>query len=162
MTGPEASGPAGLPTTELTADIARLAHRCWCRQMERGGWRYGPEFDEANRVHDALVPFESLSGRDVRSAMIGVVADELEDRLAEAIDYERGPGREMLLEEMREGLRVGCALPDASHDPGPLGTIVGWKAEAGTRELSEVRVRWDDGEVTTHHPVDRELRRVGW
>lgn len=156
MTGPQGGVPAGLPTTELTTDIARLAHRCWCRRLEQEGWRPG-EFDETCRTHDALVPFESLAARDVRSAIIGVVANEIEDRLADTIDYERGPDREMLLEEMREGLRVRSAAPP---DQAALGTIVSWETDHG--ELGPISVRWDNGELTHHHPVDRELARVDW
>jgi hypothetical protein len=130
--------------------------------MEAEGWRHGPEFDECARRHDALALFESLDRRDRRSALIGVLADELEQRLAGAIVYERGPDREMLIEEMEPGLRVGLGgARMAAEEREVLGRILDWRTGADG-ELAEIRVKWDDGEVTDHHPADRELRREGW
>ena len=43
---------------ELLADEE---HEGWCREKRLHGWRYGPERDNEQRVHPALVPYPKLS-----------------------------------------------------------------------------------------------------
>ena len=61
--------------------------------MREVGWEYGPAFDERNRLHDSLVPFESLSPRDQRQVVQAVRALDIENALARAIRHDRGPER---------------------------------------------------------------------
>lgn len=45
----------------LTEALARHAHDVWQRQRLADGWRFGPERDDARRLHPSLVPYEELS-----------------------------------------------------------------------------------------------------
>jgi RyR domain len=152
--------PANRPPA-LIDEICRVAHLCWSEKMRRDGWHGSNQFDAHDRKHDALVPFEQLSRRDRRALRIIVVAEEFERQLADAVEYERGPDRVFLVEEMAVGLRVGLAAVDTTsrHDD-VLGVIVDWQTDGDTGELDSIRVRWDDGDVTNHHPEARELRHV--
>ena len=129
--------------------------------MRRDGWHASDTFDAQKRAHDALVPFERLSRRDRRSLRIAVIAEELKLNLADVVEYERGPDRVFLVEEMSVGLRVGMAPTDEpSHRDDVPGVVVDWAVDPATRELESIQVRWDDGDVTHHHPDVRELRRL--
>jgi hypothetical protein len=37
------------------------AHRSWCREYERMGWRYGPQRDPVAKTHPDLVPYAELA-----------------------------------------------------------------------------------------------------
>lgn len=50
--------PASL--RNLTEALARHAHEVWARQRVAEGWRYGPERDDARRLHPCLVPYDEL------------------------------------------------------------------------------------------------------
>lgn len=136
---------------EAAVALARVAHELWRSKMAREGWKYGPKYDEANRLHDALVPYDELHPTDARWTRLGV-PDFAEDLLA-AVEYPRGEFREFVPEEMVVGMRV------ASDDGVSQGTVESWVATAeGCLDL--IAVRWDDGDVTQHCPAERELRRV--
>ena len=129
--------------------------------MTRQGWHAGDTFDAKCLTHDALAPFERLSRRDRQSLRVAVVAEELEQILSELVDYERGPDRLLLVEEMTQGMRVGMAPVDESSDNDDLlGTVVGWEIDPETGELESIEVRWDDGAVMRYHPEAKELRRL--
>ena len=146
----------------LLDELCRVAHLCWREKMTSEGWRVGDTFDADGLLHDALVPFVQLSRRDRRSLRIGVLAEEVEQHLADIVEYERGPVRVFLVEEMSVGLRVGLTPVDDPSDNHHLpGRIVDWEVDPDTGELEAIRVRWDDGDVTTHHPDVKELRRLG-
>lgn len=138
-----------------------MTHLCWRAKMTRQGWRAGDAFDAKCLTHDALAPFEQLSRRDRQSLRVAVMAEELEQHLSELVDYERGPDRLLLIEEMTQGMRVGFAPADEPSDHDDLlGTIVGWEVDPRTGELESIEVRWDDGSVMRYHPEARELRRL--
>lgn len=135
---------------EALNKIARLAHELWCERLRREGWRPGP-FDAAAKTHDALVPFEQLHPADARSTRAGVEALDIPALLEQAVDYPRGPDREFIPEELRQGLVV------ESSDGACRGQVESWTISAGA--LTNIRVRWSDGEVIDHFPPERELRR---
>ncbi|CAG0985581.1 hypothetical protein PHYC_02004 [Phycisphaerales bacterium] len=140
--------------TATTEGFAALAHQVWCERMQRAGWRYGPAYNETERTHDALVPFEKLPASDRRSTRAAILALEVEDLVFESIEYPRGPDREFTLSEMRVGLPVQC-------EPGPeIGKIVSWETDPGDEALRLIRVRWPDGSLSEHFPPERELRRL--
>ncbi len=45
----------------LTETLARHAHEVWQRQRLADGWTFGPERDDARRLHPSLVPYDELS-----------------------------------------------------------------------------------------------------
>ncbi len=117
--------------------------------------------DEEARVHDALVSFEDLTKRDRHVLRVAVKAEEVEQFLSGIVHYERGPERLFMIEDMREGMRVGMARSDeSSREDEILGTVTGWGVEADSGELESIAVRWDDGNVMHYHPEVRELRRL--
>lgn len=146
---------------EVLDTLTRLAHEYWRRRMGAAGWRPGRRYDEAQRTHDALVPFDELSAHDRRLARVAVRAREIEPLLEDAVDHDRGPEREFAPEEMKVGLPVAWARNLRFDDPAIAaltGEIVSWEVGADGG-LSLIRVRWADGEVSEHLPSERELRR---
>ncbi len=144
----------------VSAELAAIAHRLWCEEMTAASWRRGPAYDEAERTHDAMVPFEELSRHDRRLAIRAVEYSEIADELVRLISYPRGPDREFAVEEMRPGLQVAMVPgPDEVASEADRGLVESWELD-GEGELSLIRVRWPDGELSEHHPIARELRRV--
>lgn len=142
------------------AELAAIAHRLWCEQMAASSWRSGSIYDERNHTHDAMVPFENLNRHDRRRAIRAVEYAGVADQLVRLIDHQRGPDREFTVEEVRVGLPVeftespGTPRPDAER-----GSVESWETD-DEGDLRLIRVRWPDGELSEHHPVARELRRV--
>ncbi len=140
-------------------ELAVIAHQLWCEQMAALSWQRGPDYDECRRIHDALVPFQDLGRHDQRRAIRAVECAEIADRLARLIDHQRGPDRELTIEEMRVGFAVAIVGSPGEEPPDERGEVESWETD-DEGELRLVRVRWPDGEVSEHHPVARELRRV--
>jgi hypothetical protein len=144
-------------------ELARLAHLFWCGRMLRDGWRYADRYDAVLRTHDALQPFERLDARDKQNARSIMELEAFASRLAEALDYPRGPDRPFEADEMRIGLRVGWASyvrladRDASTQ---VGVVESWELDADTKELTLLRVRWEAGDLTEHSPDERDLIRL--
>lgn len=134
--------------------IARQAHAAWCGKMIREGWTPGEEYNEMTRTHDALIPYDQLSRRDVLSAMRAAEFDGV-DLLASIIDYRRGPDRDFVLEEMRVGLPVICV----DDDPPIRGEVTDWISDEGGQLLTII-VRWADGTVSEHPAFAGELARA--
>ena len=44
----------------LTETLARHAHEVWQQQRHADGWRFGPQRDDARRLHPSMVPYEEL------------------------------------------------------------------------------------------------------
>ena len=42
-------------------ELARLEHQRWSREREADGWTYGPQRDNARKIHPDLVPYAQLS-----------------------------------------------------------------------------------------------------
>jgi hypothetical protein len=45
---------------ELTERLSRNAHEVWAQQRMADGWRWGPQRDDARKLHPSLVPYEEL------------------------------------------------------------------------------------------------------
>lgn len=145
---------------ELESEVAAVAHRCWCDRMAAHGWRYGPRYDEGERTHDALRPFEALDRHDRRLTLAAVRSMELARLLAAAVDYPRGPDREFTVEEMRAGLPVAMIpAPGEEEAVADRGLVESWETDE-EGDLRLIRVRWPGGEVSEHHPAAREVRRL--
>ena len=144
--------------------VANAAHASWCNRMLKSGWRHGTSFDEQSKVHDALVEYNALDLRDRRAILIAIEAESFESRLADTIHYQRGPAREILLEDVRMGLRVGWnreAFDEVEEiDLDEFGVIVDWETEVDGVELRSIEVLWDSGHSSTHHPCEQELLRI--
>lgn len=148
----------------ICLNLAQAAQALWCRHMEALGWSLGPHDCNA-RTHDALVPFERLGQHDRRRLLEAIADLNLEPELLGAVDHQRGPDREFVLEEMRPGLPVAYAEGARSSDPGrdiasERGVIESWKVKDDLLEL--VKVRWADGTLAEYYPCERDLRRLGW
>ena len=72
---PQAQVTGGIDPSQLTA-LSQFEHESWLRFYRDGGWKYGPERDDARRVHNGLVLWGSLTGeckertrRNVTSAL---------------------------------------------------------------------------------------------
>ena len=160
MTHNSKDGDGFLNSPTLLEELCRVTHLCWREKKIREGWQPGT-LDERARVHDALVPFEELTKRDRHVLCVAVEADEVEKFLAGIVEYERGPERLFMIDEMHEGMRVGMSKSDEpSDDDDILGTVTGWDVDPDSGELESIDVRWDDGEVRRYHPEVRELRRL--
>ncbi len=131
--------------------------------MREVGWEYGQAYDERNRLHDALVPFESLSPRDQRQVVQAVRALDIENALARAIRHDRGPDREFDAREMRPGLPIRTASSVSGSNGGRseprTGIVESWETDRDGW-LTVIRVRWSDGSRSEHHPAERELARL--
>jgi ryanodine receptor 2 len=61
----ESDGVTIPPTIRaLIERLAKNAHDTWARQRLDAGWRWGPQRDDARRLHPCLVPYEQLSEED--------------------------------------------------------------------------------------------------
>ena len=145
-------------------ELARIAHRLWCDSMLGQGWRSGLVYDEAHRVHDAIVDFDKLTPLDRHHTLIAIESLGIERQLERAVEYPRGPAREFSAEEMRRGLPVGlaCSSDGAGGRPSgqERGLVESWEIEPATGLLKLIRVRWADGTLSEHFPSERELRRL--
>lgn len=148
-----------VPETALKK-LAEAAHELWCARMIDGGWRPGVSADRAARTHDALVPLERLAEEDRWSAVESVEALRIEERLAEAIAYPRGAERPLGVGDMAAGRRVESSCQAVEGAGPPRGRIEAWGVHPRRGRLEWVRVRWDDGTLTTHAPLELELRPV--
>jgi hypothetical protein len=45
---------------ELAEQLARNVHEVWAQARMAEGWRWGPERDDARKLHPTLVPYEQL------------------------------------------------------------------------------------------------------
>jgi hypothetical protein len=55
--------PAGEQFAFSAAELERLArceHERWMEERRRAGWTFGPERDDAHKIHDALKPYDEL------------------------------------------------------------------------------------------------------
>ena len=48
-----------IPPADVLA-MARAEHEDWCRYYREAGWRYGPARDDARKIHNGLVSWESI------------------------------------------------------------------------------------------------------
>lgn len=61
---------------ELTEKMARNVHELWAAGRMADGWRYGPQRDDALKLHPCLVPYDELpeSERDYdRQTAVGTL-----------------------------------------------------------------------------------------
>lgn len=49
---------------QLTETISRNTHETWAQKRMEEGWRYGPERNDAKKLHPNLVPYSMLSEAD--------------------------------------------------------------------------------------------------
>jgi RyR domain len=54
----------GSDLSELTEKLAENAHENWAQMRLQDGWRYGPQRDDAAKLHPNLVPYGELSEKD--------------------------------------------------------------------------------------------------
>lgn len=146
--------------TVLLERLAEAAHELWRDTMLGNGWRPADRYDEAEHLHDALVPFCELLPLDRREALLA--ARSLADQVVAEIAYQRGDDREFTVLDVVAGQPV--TLSDGGRFEGEpresLGEVISWEAEPESPFLSLIRVKWNSGDITEHAPSLRELRRV--
>lgn len=49
---------------ELTETLSRNTHEVWAQKRLEEGWRYGPQRDDAQKLHPNLVPYDLLTEED--------------------------------------------------------------------------------------------------
>jgi hypothetical protein len=59
-----AGAPAFAFTDQEIEDLAEMEHQRWMRERLDQGWTYGPERDNARKVHPLLVPWDDLGEED--------------------------------------------------------------------------------------------------
>lgn len=146
--------PTGMPPADFLHKLADAAHEAWRQRMLADGWTHGSVYNAEAHIHDALVPFLALDEDDRDTALLNAEGLELEERLAKAVDYPRGPDRPFTRREMKNGL----AVEDVAD--GTRGQIISWTTHPRTGRLELIRVKWPDGEISEHAPAERTLRRV--
>jgi len=52
---------------KMLEQLAKAAHQVWMEGKVRDGWKYGPVTDKEKKIHNCLVPYESLSESDKES-----------------------------------------------------------------------------------------------
>ncbi len=45
---------------DLADTLARNVHETWAQERIRQGWQYGPERNDAKKLHPCLVPYDDL------------------------------------------------------------------------------------------------------
>lgn len=72
--------------------IAELEHIRWCRYHYLNNWKYGPQRDDTNRIHNLLVPFSELSEEErrkdyeaIKSKLPDIEADEQQTAIINGI-----------------------------------------------------------------------------
>lgn len=145
--------------------LAIIGHQLWCEQARAEGWTPGSVFDPVAKIHDQLVPFEQLDKADQDATRLAIETNEIARQAVLAVEVERAADRPLRPREMRQGLRVGWAYniqPQTDSRGAPLvGMVDSWERDSATGELVLVRVRWCTGELTEHHPEERDLERLG-
>jgi len=48
----------------LIEEMAKNVHEVWAKNRIEDGWSYGPERDDARKLHPCLVPYEELPERE--------------------------------------------------------------------------------------------------
>ncbi|WP_319431830.1 RyR domain-containing protein [Mycobacterium sp. RTGN5] len=58
--------------------MARSEHEDWCRYYRRAGWKYGPVRDDANKIHNKLVEWDTVTADpNLLSTALASLADTL-------------------------------------------------------------------------------------
>ena len=51
--------------------LAQRSHEEWAHGKIKGGWKYGPKRDDANKIHPLLIPYSELSEADKENNRVG-------------------------------------------------------------------------------------------
>ncbi len=143
--------------------LAEVVHDLWRRRMAEAGWRYGPVYDRAQRIHDCLAPFSQIAPEDQDAAIDTLLANEIPDDLVARIDYDRSAERPFRAAEMRTGLPVAWATgvrPAEELEGSSRGEVAAWQLDAVSGRLVRFTVTWDTGAESEHTPMEPDLRRV--
>ena len=125
--------------------LAQAAHEMWCERMRQEGWRWGKDYNEIVRTHDALLPFEQLAEEKRRDAEFDVIASGVLDILETRTVHPRGPGTPLLPSTVADGQRVEfVGVPPAQ------GVVIGCTLDPEHGWPAMVHVRWNDGAETSH------------
>jgi hypothetical protein len=159
MSGHNPERAGRFPSAETAIErLASAAHEFWCVRMLEQGWQAGATWDQAARIHDALVPFEQLGHDDRWTAIESVEALQLVDSLVAVLEYPRGQERPLTTQDMAAGRPVISTAAEGLGSHPWHGRIVDWAVHPRSRRLQWVRVEWENGRITTHSPLEHELR----
>jgi hypothetical protein len=140
--------------------MARVEHEDWCRYYHRAGWRYGPVRDDAHKIHDGLVSWETTEADPaaLNRALTSLAATLFALR-------ELGFRSRPMWQQFR---RIGTVVAEQHSEPWSWTSASGHSMQAGPGDW-EVRgpngdswsVR-DDIFRSTHQHVDGNIwRRCG-
>jgi hypothetical protein len=116
--------------------MARAEHEDWCRYYRAGGWAYGPTRDDAAKIHDKLVDWETIEAdpKLLDSAVRSLAATL--SKLRE-LGYRSRPQEQAA--EWRPFRRIGTVIAEQRGEPWTWTTRSGhaMQAEAGDWAVRE-------------------------
>lgn len=146
--------------------MARAEHEDWCRYYRASGWRYGPQRDDARKIHDKLVDWAGIEADpDLLNAALGSLAATL-SKLRE-LGYRSRPARER--PEWQRFRRIGDVIAEQRDTAWTWRTGSGetMRAEAGDWAVRDVdgderwSVRDDIFRATYQHEEGDRWQRCG-
>lgn len=146
--------------------MARAEHEDWCRYYRASGWRYGPQRDDARKIHDKLVDWAGIEADpDLLNAALGSLAATL-SKLRE-LGYRSRPARER--HEWQRFRRIGDVIAEQRDTAWTWKTGSGetMRAEAGDWAVRDVdgderwSVRDDIFRATYQHEEGDRWQRRG-
>lgn len=146
--------------------MARAEHEDWCRYYRASGWRYGPQRDDARKIHDKLVDWAGIEADpDLLNAALGSLAATL-SKLRE-LGYRSRPARER--PEWQRFRRIGDVIAEQRDTAWTWKTGSGetMRAEAGDWAVRDVdgderwSVRDDIFRATYQHEEGDRWQRRG-
>lgn len=146
--------------------MARAEHEDWCRYYRASGWRYGPQRDDARKIHDKLVDWAGIEADpDLLNAALGSLAATL-SKLRE-LGYRSRPARER--PEWQRFRRIGDVIAEQRDAAWTWKTGSGetMRAEAGDWAVRDVdgderwSVRDDIFRATYQHEEGDRWQRRG-
>lgn len=123
-------GPSAQVTGEEIEFLSPVEHARWVASRTIAGWRHSPTTDEANRLHNNLVPYEDLDN-DTK---------QYDRNLIKGLAEDLGRTGERIVRESPVGITLA---PDSAADiPGIVDALVKWKARM-PNALPLVRIALD-------------------
>lgn len=102
-----------------------------------------------------MAPWDQLSAEDRAEIIWALEIAGISAQLAALVERARANWRPFRPGDLALGQRVVHA-----DVPSDVGSIESWELETGQAAVRIIRVRWDDGSVTEHHPCEGELLRL--
>jgi len=142
--------------------LSEFAHLVWCDRMRAEGWRTGPQYNSARRIHDAMVPYRDLAPGDRMHTRVAAQASGVLELLARCIHYPRGLDAATPIEQLAVSRHVRLIKSDRVEGievkRDDIGVVEQVEREEG--RVVRVAVRWPSGDQTIHGEDDGDLALV--